>query len=224
MNGRAISRFTAGERLFHWVYFVAFLTLATTGAFLYLPWFSFAIGESGETSRLLHRLFALLLLAVPILTLIVSPKEFRADLREGLTWRAEDRRALRVLLTRYYWTGDPAGLPPQGKFTAGQKLNIGLQILAFAVMAVTGLLLWFGRGLLPVGLLRWSLILHGGAAVAATCFVLVHIYMVTLLPMTNQAIASMFLGTVSEEHALTHHPKWYEALVRRRMSRAERRG
>lgn len=224
MNEREIPRFTAAERAFNWVYFVLFLVLATTGAFLYVPWFAFSIGEAGETSRLLHRLFAVAFLAVPILTLIFSREGFLADLREGLSWTAEDLKALRVLVTRYYWTGDLTGLPPQGKFTAGQKLKIGMQVLAFAVMAGTGLVQWFGRGLLPVWALRWSLVLHGAAAAVATCFVIVHVYMVTLMPFTRQTISAIFLGTVPEELARAHHPQWYAALLRQRMSRAKRRG
>jgi formate dehydrogenase subunit gamma len=224
VGAREIPRFTAAERVFHWVYFVSFVVLAVTGAFLYVPWLSFSAGEAGEVSRLLHRLFAVLIVAAPVLTVALSRNGFPADLREALRWRAEDLKALRLLLTRYYWTGDAAGLPPQGKFTAGQKLHIAVQVLAFLVMAATGLLLWFGRGIVSPGLLLVSVILHGLAAVTATSFVLVHIYMVTLLPLTKGAIASMFLGTVSVAHAREHHPRWYHEIERRRESGAEPRG
>ncbi len=216
MKPGEILRFTRGERVFHWVYFVSFLVLAVTGAFLYVPWLPFSAGEAGETSRLLHRVFAVALMAVPLLTLIFSPRGFAGDLRAALTWRGEDLKALWIFLTRYYWTGNSRGLPPQGKFTAGQKLNVGMQILVFFGMASTGLLLWLGQAVVPVWLLRWSVVLHGVSAVVATMFVLVHVYMVTLLPLTNKAIASMFLGTVSEEHAREHHPRWYAELERRR--------
>jgi formate dehydrogenase subunit gamma len=219
VNGKRILRFTAGERIFHWVYFISFLVLAVTGAFLYLPIFSFTMGEAGETSRFLHRLFAVGFLASPLLPLIRSPRRYLQNLREAFTWGAEDVKGLWVLLTRYYWTGNQAGLPPQGKFTAGQKLHVVMQFLTSSVLAVTGLLLWFGPGMLSTGPIRWSLVLHGLSAVVAVCFVLVHLYMVILHPLTNEAIAAMTLGTVSDDYVRDHHPKWYAALERQRASR-----
>lgn len=224
MTERAILRFTAGERVFHWVYFVSFLVLAATGAFLYLPARPFSMGEAGETSRLIHRLSALVFLAIPLLTLIFSPRGFLRDLREGLTWRGEDARSLRVLLTRYYWTGDPAGLPPQGKFTAGQKLNIGMQIVAFLAFAASGIAIWFGPGVLSRQALLLCLIVHDVTAVLATCFALVHIYMVTILPMTRGAIATMFTGAMPDEYAREHHPRWYAEAERAREARVKARG
>ena len=220
MDGKMILRFSAGERIFHWVYFVVFVVLAVTGAFLYVPWLAFAVGEAGTTSRLLHRLFAVGLLASPLLPLFFAPRRYLGNLGEAFSWRSEDVRGLWVILTRYYWSGSQRGLPPQGKFTAGQKLNVVVQVVACAVIGVTGLILWFGPGYVSVGWLRWSLLLHGLSVVVAICFVLVHVYMVVLHPLTNEAIAAMILGTVSDDYARTHHPKWYAALEHRRAGRS----
>ena len=220
MAAKDILRFSAGERVFHWVYFVSFVMLAVTGSFVYVPWLAFAVGEAGETSRLLHRLFAVVFLASPILPLVISPRRYLRNLGEAFSWRGEDVRGLWVILTRYYWTGNRRGLPPQGKFTAGQKLHVAVQFVASAVIGVTGLILWFGPGYLSIAWLRWGVLLHGLSAAAVLCFVLVHLYMVVLHPLTNEAIAAMTLGTVSEDYARTHHPRWYEALARRRAERS----
>lgn len=210
MNDPAFVRFTRGERLFHWTNFVTFVVLAVTGAFLYVPWQPYAQADAGQTSRFLHRLLAIVFMATPILTMLLSRgRGFLGDLREAFTWRGEDFRSLWALVTRYYWTADDRTLPPQGKFTAGQKLHIVLQNVAFLVVAVTGLILWFGAGRFPLEVFRWAIVLHGLAALVMTCFVVVHIYMTTVMPMTNQAIAAMVLGTVSEEYARRHHPRWY---------------
>ena len=192
MNDHAIVRFTRGERLFHWVNVVSFTVLAVTGAFLYVPWGPYAAGEAGQTSRYLHRLLALVFLATPILTMILSRgKGFLGDLREAFTWRGEDFRALGTLLTRYYWTADDRALPPQGKFTAGQKLHIVLQNIAFLAIAVTGIIMWFGAGRFPVEVFRWSVIVHGLSALVMTCFVVVHVYMTTVMPMTPSSFLSL---------------------------------
>jgi formate dehydrogenase subunit gamma len=219
VNGTSLLRFSAGERIFHWVYFLSFVVLAVTGAFVYVPWLAFAVGEAGETSRLLHRLFALAFLASPLLPLVISPRRYLRNLGEAFSWRAEDVRGLWFILTRYYWTGNRQGLPPQGKFTAGQKLHVVMQFMASAVIGATGLILWFGPPYLSVVWLRWSVLLHSLSAVVALCFVLVHLYMVVVHPLTNEAIAAMTLGTVSEDYARTHHPRWHAALERRRAER-----
>ena len=220
MDAKEILRFSAGERIFHWVYFLFFVVLAGTGAFLYVPWPAFAVGEAGETSRLLHRLFAVGFLASPLLPLVISPRRYLRNLGEAFSWRGEDVRGLWVILTRYYWTGNQQGLPPQGKFTAGQKLHVAMQFVASAVIGVTGLILWFGPGYLSRGWLGWSVLLHGLSVVVVMCFVLVHLYMVVVHPLTNEAIAAMTLGTVSDDYARTHHPRWYAALERRRAGRS----
>lgn len=220
MDSKAILRFSAGERIFHWVYFVSFVVLAVTGAFLYVPWLAFAVGEAGKTSRLLHRLFALGFLASPLLPLFIAPRRYLRNLGEAFSWRSEDVRGLWVILTRYYWNGSQRGLPPQGKFTAGQKLHVVVQFMASAVIGVTGLILWFGPGHVSVGWLGWSVLLHGLSVVVAMCFVLVHLYMVVVHPLTNEAIAAMTLGTVSDDYARTHHPRWYAELERRRAGRS----
>ena len=220
MDAKGILRFSAGERIFHWVYFLFFVVLAATGAFLYVPWPAFTVGEAGETSRLLHRIFAVGFLASPLLPLVISPRRYLRNLGEAFSWRGEDVRGLWVILTRYYWTGSQRGLPPQGKFTAGQKLHVALQFVASAVIGVTGLMLWFGPGHLSRGWLGGSVLLHGLSAVVVVCFVLVHLYMVVVHPLTNEAIAAMTLGTVSDDYARTHHPRWYAALERRRAGRS----
>lgn len=215
--GPVVLRFTSAERVFHWTYFVTFVALALTGAFLYVPWRPFATAEAGETSRLVHRIFAVVFLASPVLPLIFSPRRYLRNLRDAFRWRGADLRSLWMLLTRYYWTGDAKGLPPQGRFTAGQKLHVVIQFLLSGVLAVTGLALWAYFSGLPMVGLQWSVILHGLSAVIAVCFVAIHVYMVTLHPMTNQAIAAMTLGTVFEEYARRHHPRWYEELKRERV-------
>lgn len=215
MSERTILRFETAERVFHWVYFAAFAILAVTGFTLLLPWSPFTVGEAGQTSRLLHRIFGVLLIVAPAVTLLASRRELAADVRRAFTWTPEDLRSLRILLLRAYWTGDTTGLPPQERFTAGQKLNIAAQTVLFLVLAATGLVIWFGRALLPQGLMQAAIALHALAAVAATAFVIVHVYMVTTLPATRDAIGAMFTGRMSEDLARSHHPKWYADVARR---------
>jgi formate dehydrogenase subunit gamma len=195
-------------RVFHWVYFASFAILAVTGFILFFPWTPFAVGEAGQAGRLLHRIFAVVLMVAPIVTLLVARRGFWRDTREGFRWGAEDRKSFGVLVRRTYWTGDATGLPPQGKFMIGQKLNIAVQVVMFGVLAVTGLVMWLGKGVLPQGLMLAMILLHALAAIAATCIAIVHIYMVTTLPFTRDAIGTMFTGKMPEDYARSHHAGW----------------
>jgi formate dehydrogenase subunit gamma len=206
----SVARFTPAERAYHWIYALAFIVLAVTGFILFVPWTAFAAGEAGQTTRLVHRLASVPLLAAPLLMLIACRRRFLGDLREAFTWRRDDWVSLRVLITRSYWTGDKDGLPPQGKFMAGQKLNIVFQAVTFVALGVTGLALWLGKGALPAGLMNGLVLLHALSAILATCIAIVHIYMVTTMPFTRGAIGTMFTGRMPDDLARSHHARWYE--------------
>ena len=102
-------------------------------------------------------------------------------------------------------TGEPA--PPQGRFNAGQKLNAAITLGLMIVMAVTGLLLWYGeqdtqlrsraRSTSTTGA-RWILIL----------LVAGHMYLAVLHPATRHALRGMTVGDVDREWAAEHHAKW----------------
>jgi formate dehydrogenase gamma subunit len=208
MSERTVQRFTGAERVFHWVYFVAFAVLAVTGFVLLWPWTPFSVGEAGQTNRLLHRIFGVLLMVAPVVIFLASRRGFLADLREGFRWGRDDWRSFGVMLRRTYWTNDTTGLPPQGKFMPGQKFNIIAQTLLFFVLAATGLVLWLAKGAAPAWVMLTMIVLHSLAAIGATVVVIIHIYMVTTLPYTRGAIGSMFTGRMSEDLAQSHHPRW----------------
>ena len=208
MSERTVQRFTTAERVYHWVYFIAFAILAVTGFVLLFPWTPFSAGEAGQTNRLLHRIFGVLLIVAPVVTLLVSRRGFGNDLREAFRWDRDDLRSFAVMARRTYWTGDTTGVPPQGKFMPGQKINIVAQTLLFAALAATGLVLWLAKGTAPQWLMQLMIVLHALAAIGATCMVIVHIYMVTTLPFSRGAVGAMFTGRISEDLARSHHPRW----------------
>src|SRR5512142_247612 len=118
-----VVRFTAAERLAHWVHFVAFTALLVTGLFLYAPFLhSFAAGGAGEATRLVHRAAAVLFIAAPLLYLVFSPREFFYSLKESFTWGDADWGWVKNAWA-YYSRGVVGTMPPQGKYNAGQKFN-----------------------------------------------------------------------------------------------------
>jgi len=208
MKSRYIVRFSASERLAHWVQFAAFMALLVTG----LPNYSralraFAEGRAGQTSRVWHRVAAIVYIASPFIYLFGNPRAFFFSLKEAFTWNRDDR----VWLSRawsYYAHGEVASIPPQGKYNAGQKLNALLQIVAYSLFGITGLVMWFKKKVVSPAAFAWSMIIHDLASIANVCMVMLHVYLVAIHPLTRESILSMFEGVVSREYAEEHHAKW----------------
>jgi formate dehydrogenase subunit gamma len=109
---------------------------------------------------------------------------------------------------RRFVTGDDA--PPQGRFNAGQKLNAAVTLGLMVVMAVTGLLLWYGE---QDTAYRYAgtVYVHDWGTVALMVLVAGHIYLAVLHPATRHALRGMTLGDVDRAWAEQHHAKWAEA-------------
>ncbi|MFQ5885861.1 MAG: 4Fe-4S dicluster domain-containing protein, partial [Anaerolineae bacterium] len=152
--------FTTTQRFVHWLHTVAFLLLLVTGMVLYVPQLHpFAVGSPGQASRLLHRIGAILLAAVPVIYIIFDPRRFAQSMKEIFTWSGEDVGWLRAA-PGYYFFGDEEAMPPQKKFNTGQKLFYLTVAIAMLVFGVTGFIMWFGKGVVPVSLFQWSVFLH----------------------------------------------------------------
>jgi formate dehydrogenase subunit gamma len=212
MESRYVTRFSASERIAHWLHFLAFTVLLGTGGFLYMPALQpFTIGAAGEAARLSHRLAAVVFILCPLIYLLGDPKGFVGSLREAFSWGADDIRWLR-LAWQYYTKGAEVDVPPQGKYSAGQKLNALTQVIVFILFTITGLIMWFGPGLGWVSstVFLWSVIIHDLSVTAAVVFFLLHLYLVAIHPFTRESITAMFEGVVTREYAEEHHAKWYE--------------
>jgi formate dehydrogenase subunit gamma len=105
-------------------------------------------------------------------------------------------------------TGEPA--PPQGRFNAGQKLNAAITLGLMIVMAVTGLLLWYGE---QDTAYRYAgtVYVHDWGAWLLIVLVAGHMYLAVLHPATRHALRGMTLGDVDREWAAKHHAKWVAA-------------
>ena len=195
MNGYR-RRFSRTERTLHWANAVFFFFLLATGLVLYLPSLSIAVGRRQEVQAI-H--FWSGIAWIVALVAIVLAGDRRGILRTAREIDGFDRDDLRFLTFR-----KPA---PQGRFNAGQKVNAALTA-AFAVLfLVSGLLLWFGEHDT-----RWrfasTVVLHDGLMYVSVVLLLGHLYLAVIHPATRHALRGVTLGTVSEDWAARHHPKW----------------
>ena len=182
----------------HWVHAIAFFVLLASGLVLYLPSLSELVSRR-PLVKAVHIYAALAWIAALALIVAVGDRRgLRRTLRELDTFDADDRRWL---------TGRHA---PQGRFNAGQKLNFWITA-AFAVLfSVSGFLLWYGERDTRFRFAS-TILLHDGLMYVSLVLLVGHLYLAVIHPRTRHALRGMTVGTVREDWAREHHPKWLEA-------------
>lgn len=193
-----IRRFGITERLLHWVHATGFLALLATGLILYVPALSEVVARRNLVKNV-HIFTAVgWAFTIALVVALGDRRRLSAAWREVESLDRDDRRWLR-------------GLPAaQGRFNAGQKLNVILTG-AFAILfAVSGFFLWLGErdhrflfdgtGTVHDTLMFLSLGLLAG-----------HLYLAVIHPRTRHALRGITLGDVREDWARAHHAKWVEA-------------
>jgi formate dehydrogenase subunit gamma len=169
------------------------------------------MGQAGLAARLLHRIAGVVFILCPLIYLIGDPKGFFYSLKEALLWSKDDFVWL-VKAWRYYTYTTEEKVPPQGKYNAGQKINVLTQIVAFVLFTVTGLGMWLGQGSVTPANFLLMVVLHDLSAIAVVILFMIHLYLVAIHPFTRESITAMFEGVVTREYAEEHHAKWYKKI------------
>lgn len=189
-------RFSRTARTLHWANAVFFLFLLGSGLVLYLPSLAILVGRRPIVQSLHFWSGIAWVCVLAVIAVLGDRRGLRELAREVDRFDADD---VRWLLGRR-----PA---PQGRFNAGQKLNTALTAAFVVLFFVSGLLLWFGE---RDTRLRFAstVVLHDGLLYASVALLLGHLYLAVIHPTTRHALRGITLGTVKEEWADAHHPKW----------------
>lgn len=206
---RWIPKYTALERVLHWVHTAAFLPLALTGFAIFAPWLSdIAQGAAGTHIRLIHRVAAIIFGGVPILYAILQPRRMWMNAKEFLSFGKYDLLWLKGAIP-YYVLGRHEEMPPQPRFNTGERLTAVVLVLGTIVFGITGLTMWFLKGLMPTWLFHLMLFGHDIMFLITFVMFLIHFYLAVIHPMMWQSLVSMRFGVVSESYAREHHALWY---------------
>lgn len=205
---RWIPKYTFLERAGHWLHTATFVPLAITGMILFFPFLQpLAQGEAGQFIRLIHRIAAVLFGLIPLVYFVIQPRRLLLNIREFL-FDKEDIGWVKNAFG-YYVLGKHGVMPPQGRFNTGEKMNGLIMIVAWGVFGITGLIMWFGRGVLPSGVFQAMVIVHDLTMILSVCMLLVHLYLAIAHPLMWAGLVSMRFGVTSAEYAAEHHAKWY---------------
>ena len=198
-----IARFTRTERAAHWLLAGAFFVMLGSGLVLYMPALSSYVAR--PTAKAWH-LWSAAVLGIGLIALVIfGNRRSLARTARDLDRLDHDDAAWIAGAPSRFVTGDRP--PPQGRFNAGQKLNAAITLGLMIVMAVTGLLLWYGE---QDTRFRFggTVFVHDWGAWLLIVLVAGHVYLAVLHPATRHALRGMTLGDVDREWAAEHHEKW----------------
>jgi formate dehydrogenase subunit gamma len=200
-----VERFRKRTIVLHWVHTGAFLILAVTGAITLLQGSAFS---NIYISQILHRVAAVVFIAVPVIGYFLAPRTSAGFIKETLKWGSDDVKWV-VAAPDYYFGGREERMPPQGRLNAGQKLWQSIVIITGLIFVITGTVLWGFRFNLPISVYEWILFVHGIAFVIVFVMLLLHIYLALFHPRFRESFRSMINGRISSSYARTHYRKWY---------------
>ncbi len=199
---KEIRRYSMYERLLHWSSALTFLYLMISGLALWSPrlaWLSYAVG-GGELMRAWHPWVGVAFVATTLLMVVTWFKD--------LLFTPNDRVWLAKM--RKYIAHEEEGLPPAGRFNAGQKGFYWAESLFGLLLLLSGIPLWFPASF-SAELRQLSIVAHSSSAVLAILGLIVHAYMGTLgVPGSFKAMAE---GKVSRAWARAHHRAWYDEVA-----------
>ena len=163
-RGAGCGASSSAERLSHWLYALFFLVAFVTGLLMWIPATRELAGRRARyTLSQYHGYVGAAMIVVPLLLfLVLDRRRLGRDLREIDTWNGDDRRWFWLALRGYTLRGRQ--MPPQGRFNAGQKINVVLVAAMAMGFAATGGILMHKQDLQP-WLVSRALWLHAFLAV-----------------------------------------------------------
>lgn len=200
-----LQRYDDRARLNHWLTALLLGAAAISGFAFFHPAFFFGTVFFGgpQWSRILHPFLGVATALVYFFLYLRVYKENKMT-EADKAWAAKAGQMLR---------GHKDGMPPVGKYNAGQKRVFWITSICLLLLLVTGFLFWqpWFAPSVPITVSRAAVLLHAVAAVVLMLGIIVHVYAAIWVKGT---IRAMTRGTVSEAWAKRHHALWHEQMTR----------
>lgn len=227
---RQIVRLTPNQRVQHWLLLTSFIALVVSGFALQYPdsWLASMLGGSEYLRRIIHRVAAVIMLAVGVYHVV-----YLGISREGRLWlkdmlvRGKDFKD--VVNNFRYYLGFSGAKPKIARFGYAEKAEYWAVVWGTVLMGLTGLMIWFKLGIfgfLPRWTIDIALAIHFYEAVLATLAIIVwHFYHVSFDPDVYPLNFAFLDGRVSEDHYREEHELAYEESQKeRQQTEAEQEG
>jgi formate dehydrogenase subunit gamma len=192
-----VRRFTLTERALHWVHASAFFVLLGSGLILYIPSLSTTFADRPLIKDIHFYTAVSWAGAMILIALLGNRRAVARTIREIDLFDSDDRRFLAG------HTGSP-----QGRFNAGQKVNVIVTAAFATLFFVSGMILWLGERNTQIRL-GGTIYLHDALMYISVVIVIGHLYLALINRNTRHSLRGMVLGTVREDWAHDHHAKWH---------------
>jgi formate dehydrogenase subunit gamma len=199
-----ILRYSAKERINHWIVAGAFILAGLSGLALFHPalfWFTNFFG-GGPWTRIIHPLVGLLMVVAFAFYASGKARDNRMEPRDW-QWL---RQIQDVMSNR------EERLPEVGRYNAGQKLVFYAVVLCLTGLLLTGIVIWraYFSEYFPIVVIRWGALIHAFCGFVLICTIITHIYAAIWV---KGSIRAMTRGTVTPGWAWKHHRAWFRELM-----------
>lgn len=204
------TRFTLSQRIEHFLLLLSFTTLGITGLVQKYSQGLLAQGILGalggiQTTRLIHRSAAVVLMAVSIYHLAASLYRVIV-LKHSISMLPLVTDFQHLIQDVLYYLGRRERKAYYGRYSYAEKMEYLAVVWGTVVMAITGFMMWnpiATTNLLPGEAVPAAKAAHGGEALLAVLAIIIwHFYHVHIRHFNK----SMFTGKMSREEMLEEHP------------------
>ena len=198
-----LQRYNANERSNHWAVALLFILSSLSGLALFHPalfWLSNLFG-GGTWTRILHPFIGMLMSILFVLMALrfAGRNRIKAHDRQ---WLSQWRKVV---------TNHEEGLPPVGKYNAGQKILFWSLVISMLMLLISGIVIWraYFSSFFAIDLIRFASVLHALFAFVLITSITVHIYAAIWV---KGSMGAMLYGKVSRAWARKHHRLWYDEM------------
>lgn len=205
MDGKpAIERYSAGDRLNHWVVAICFVLAALSGLSVFHPnmfWLTNLFG-TGTWMRILHPFIGVVMF-VSFCGLFVRFCSHNFLNRADIQW---------IINFKEVMTNNEDKVPPAGRYNAGQKFLFWTLFWLMLGLLASGVVIWrsYFSHFFPIDVIRAAVLLHSVCGFGLVCTIIIHIYAAIWVRGT---ISAMIRGKVSYGWVRHNHPLWYREIV-----------
>ncbi|WP_313375236.1 formate dehydrogenase cytochrome b556 subunit, partial [Pantoea sp. CTOTU50773] len=161
-------RYSAPERINHWIVAFCFVLAALSGLGFFFPSFNWLMHVLGtpQLARILHPFVGVVMFAAFLIMFLRYWKQNLIN-REDLLWAKNINK-----IVRNEEVGDT------GKYNFGQKCVFWAAIISLVLLLASGVVIWrpYFAGAFAIPLIRAALVVHSVSAVALIVVIMVHIY------------------------------------------------
>lgn len=196
-----IQRYSAPERINHWIVAFCFVFAALSGLGFFFPSFNWLMHVLGtpQLARILHPFIGVIMFAAFLLMFL---RYWRDNLieRDDLEWAKNIRK-----VAQNEEVGDT------GRYNFGQKCVFWAAIVSLLLLLASGIVIWrpYFASAFSIPIVRLALVVHSVSAVVLIMVIMVHIYAALWVKGT---ITAMVEGWVTPAWAKKHHPRWYRQI------------